>query len=304
LIQIGSMPKKSQRSKLLSTVAIIAAIALTGLVVYPVSRDVQQSWGKIEAKDKPQVGINLLQSIATMAGGLAIFWNIVLTRRQLAATEQQHITDRFSKAVEQLGHQEKAVQIGGIYALERISEDSLRDYWAIMEVLSAFVRDRRALPTDVFLSPDPVSFDRAIQCTIIVLGRREAENDPAKKAIYLGYSDLRRVAFFDLDFRNTRFACSDLRGANFTRSNLQKAHFTRACLSEANFNHSDLTDSILVKADLQEADLTNAILKGADLKGAKLQNVKGLTVEQVKSAQNWREATYDLQFLMLLGLLD
>lgn len=293
--------KPSQRSKLLSTLAVIAAIALTGLVIFPVARDIRQSWSKIEAKDKPQVGINLLQAVATMAGGLAIFWNIVLTRRQLAATEQQHITDRFSKAVEQLGHSEKAVQIGGIYALERISQDSLRDYWTIMEVLSAFVRDRRALPPYVFLSPHPVSFDRAIQSAIVVLGRREAENDPEDRAIYLSYTDLRKVAFFRGNFSRVRFIYADLRGANFSKVTLRQTSFWGACLTEASFQDSDLTGASLEEANLQGADLTNAILKGANLQKADLQNVKGLTVEQVKSAQNWQEAMFDLPFQMLLG---
>lgn len=296
------MPLKTSRSsKLISALAITATIALMGLVVYPVARDIQQSWSKIEAKDKPQVGINLLQAIATMAGGFAIFWNIVLTRRQLAATEQQHITDRFSKAVEQLGHQEKAVQIGGIYALERISQDSLRDYWAIMEVLSAFVRDRRALPPHIFLAPNAVSFDRAIQSAIVVLGRREAEHDPPNRAIYLSYTDLRQVAFFKGNFSRVRFIYSDLRGANFSKCILRETRFWGACLEAASFQDSDLTNANLEEANLQGANLTNAILKGANLGKANLEKVEGLTVEQVKSAKNWQEAVYDSSFLMLLG---
>jgi hypothetical protein len=49
------------------------------------------------------------------------------------------ITDRFTKAIAQLGEQgpEKlAVRLGGIYALERIARDSERDHWPMMEVLT------------------------------------------------------------------------------------------------------------------------------------------------------------------------
>jgi hypothetical protein len=55
------------------------------------------------------------------------------------------ITERFSKSVEQLGSNDISVRIGGIYALERIAKDSPKDHWTIMEVLTAFVRQRSPL---------------------------------------------------------------------------------------------------------------------------------------------------------------
>jgi hypothetical protein len=50
------------------------------------------------------------------------------------------ITDRFGKAVGQLGSAELDVRLGGIYALERIARDSADDHPQVMEVLTAFVR--------------------------------------------------------------------------------------------------------------------------------------------------------------------
>ena len=32
------------------------------------------------------------------------------------------------------------IRLGGIYALERISNESEKDYWPIMEILTAYVR--------------------------------------------------------------------------------------------------------------------------------------------------------------------
>ena len=52
------------------------------------------------------------------------------------------ITDRFTKAVAQLGDDSADICIGGIYALGRIMSDSPADRAAIVEVLSAFVRRR------------------------------------------------------------------------------------------------------------------------------------------------------------------
>ena len=50
-------------------------------------------------------------------------------------TEQGQVTDRYTKAIEQLGSDKLDVRIGGIYALERVARDSARDHPTVMEVL-------------------------------------------------------------------------------------------------------------------------------------------------------------------------
>src|SRR4029453_11591667 len=47
-------------------------------------------------------------------GALLTFW----------LNRQGHITDRYTKAIEQLGRDKLDVRLGGIYALERIATDS------------------------------------------------------------------------------------------------------------------------------------------------------------------------------------
>ena len=53
-------------------------------------------------------------------------------RRTHELTEQGQITDRYTKAVEQLGSDKLDVRIGGIYALERIARDSATDHPTVM----------------------------------------------------------------------------------------------------------------------------------------------------------------------------
>src|SRR5215218_5855243 len=65
---------------------------------------------------------------------------------QARVAEQGHITDRFTKAVEQLGSDKLEVRLGGIYALERVARDSRRDHGPIMETLTAFVRENAPWP--------------------------------------------------------------------------------------------------------------------------------------------------------------
>ena len=53
---------------------------------------------------------------------------VELTEQGVKLTEQGQVTDRYTKAIEQLGSDKLDMRIGGIYALERISRDSPRDH--------------------------------------------------------------------------------------------------------------------------------------------------------------------------------
>jgi hypothetical protein len=261
----------------------------------PAGVDIYRNWQNIEPTQRSQAGITLLQTVFTIVGGVAIFWNVVLSRSQLNATQEQNITDRFSKAVEQLGRESTSVRIGAIYALERISQDSHRDYWPVMEVLSAFIRDKKQWFSG--RSEVPVQYERDVQVAVLVIGRRKAYQDPANKALYLNDSDLRGMVFFDDDFSRVRFQRSDLRETNFYRANLTQARFWQACLSGANLSHANLTG-----ATLEEADLHGCLLDNANLHKANFKKAKGLNADQIKAAKNWQTAIYDPAILKLLEI--
>src|SRR5215208_1920659 len=52
----------------------------------------------------------------------------------LRQAEQGQITERFTRAIDQLGSEKLEIRLGGIYALERIAKDSPRDHLQILEV--------------------------------------------------------------------------------------------------------------------------------------------------------------------------
>jgi hypothetical protein len=102
----------------------------------------------------------LVFSGATAAGAALLAWAALRQaataserhQEQTNADRQRRITESFSKAVEQLSNDKAVVRLGGIYSLERISRESLSDYWIVMETLCAFVREQA--PRD---EPDPSS---------------------------------------------------------------------------------------------------------------------------------------------------
>jgi hypothetical protein len=62
---------------------------------------------------------------------------------QLKLSEQGQVTDRCTKAIDQLDEKHGlAVRLGGLYALERIARDSRDDRVTIAEVLCAYALHR------------------------------------------------------------------------------------------------------------------------------------------------------------------
>ena len=243
--------------------------------------------------------IKIWTAIVQAIGGAALFIGLLFTWRNLRAAQlkldidrEAQLTNRFTAATSQLGAQlsngtpNVEARLGGIYALSSIARDSPRDYWPVMEILTAYVRHNAiwrnvgqedSLPSNVRTPESKPRTD--IQAILAVLGR----STPPEAM------DRRLDQKFDL--RNT-----DLRGAEFWDAHLERADFWGAHLEGAQLWGACLNDAKLVKAHLRGAnlrdvkfscaDLTEANLTGADLTGADLSNATGLTREQVASAQD------------------
>src|SRR4028118_1820605 len=97
------------------------------------------------APTKPSERKDLILAVAQILGGTALLSGLYFTWRTLQVNREGQITERFTRAIDQLGSQELEIQLGGIYALERIARDSERDHWPIMEVLTAYVRELASL---------------------------------------------------------------------------------------------------------------------------------------------------------------
>jgi hypothetical protein len=182
--------------------------------------------------------------------------NFTLTRRTVELTEQGQVTDRYTKAIEQLGSEKLDVRIGGIYALERVARDSVRDHPTVMEVLTAFVREHshEQWPQVEPGTEPPARTTRPdVQAAATVIGRRTVRYD--SQPVSLESADLTRA---NLNRAN-------LTTAYLTGANLYEAILTDADLSRATLNRANLTDANLTGANLTAADLIRAKLTGADL---------------------------------------
>ena len=152
-----STPKPWLKRVLWGGMAIGAVCALVWVVVvvptFVVGKDLEDrqkdSLTSAELlKAKNDIRSAALQGLA----GLFLLSGALLTWRQLRETrdarrEEAHlvregqITERFTRAIDQLGSDALDVRVGGIYALERIARDSETDYGPVMVILATFVRE-------------------------------------------------------------------------------------------------------------------------------------------------------------------
>jgi hypothetical protein len=214
------------------------------------------------------------KTLASVAAGLLIIVGFFLTARQIAETFQKDVGDSFTKAVEEIGNSSPDIRIGGIYGFARILQDSPVDQPSIIEILSAFVRQRA--PTDAAATraagPPP-----DVMAALLTITRAFNAQNPASSTITslnLGGVDLSEAELRGLDWPNaylvkTRFDGSDL---------------SEAVLRNANLQYATFRGTVLRKADLEGADLLGASLRETDLSGANLTSVKNLSASQLTKA--------------------
>lgn len=222
------------------------------------------------------------KTLSQIIGGFIVIVSLILTGANLAITsrltQEGQITDRFTKAITQLGDKDKLeVRLGGIYALERIAKDSEKDHWTIMEVLSAYVRenapyiksepsrnasDKKTVTKEETPIPKPKT---DIQAILTVIGRRKADGEKN-----------------NIDLRST-----NLSGADLSRANLSRASLSGADLRGADLNGADLSQADLSRADLSQADLSGAYLSQADLSGANLNRATPFGAKLNRATLTW-----------------
>lgn len=240
--------------------------------------------------------------------GLYFTWRRVeISQRTLEVSQDQQVTERFTRAIDQLGAADEngkrlEIRLGGIYALERIARDSPeRDYGTVMEVLAAYVRENaprhRGIPSfngSPAVSVDPSEFFEStmsnkppipkktpadIQAILDVLVRRGHGRDPRgnTERLNLRTVDLRKIDLAQKDLRNITFDSTDFEQAVLYKANLEGVHLEEADFRNANLREANLEGAYLAGANFAGAALARASLEGAYLQGA---HFKGADVEK------------------------
>ncbi|MFD0689017.1 pentapeptide repeat-containing protein [Actinomadura fibrosa] len=222
--------------------------------------------------------------VFTAASLIATAFTVRTAQDDLRTSKEGQVTDRYTKAVEQLGSNKAEVRMGGIYALERLMDDSPRDRRTITEVLAAYVRthaqdrpptgsDKTRLAVDVESALTVMR--RAPRLTGVVIDLRNVDFH-GKNLITakLTHVNLVGANLADANLVGTDLADANMGGANLTRVNLAAARLSNASMTYADLTEADLTGEKLAGQGIFAADLTHANLLGARLTRARLSGVR------------------------------
>jgi Pentapeptide repeats (8 copies) len=265
-------------------VVLLLALALTFLPLVLALIEGLHGNDKVEEADR------IRTALLALGAGLVAIVGAYFTYRTFKLNSSGQITDRFSRAIGELGDPNPRVCLGGIYALERIARDSREDHPQVMEVLTAYLRAevpkkeavQARLPwKDGWTAYGPERPPNEVQATLAVLGRRNASWD--KHRLDLSAVRLRGVKLpkgADLRGVILNNACLDdalLERVHFTPrqfpdgcwpADLTGAHLEGAHLEGADLRRATLSGAKLNNAHLEAADLTGADLDAAEFEGA------------------------------------
>jgi len=211
------------------------------------------------------------KTLAQIMGGALLLATLYVSVQTFQLSREGQITDRFTKAIEQLGATDDdgkpilEIRLGGIYALERIAHDSKRDHPVIMEVLTAYVRENSPWRGgDANVRTD-------VQAILDVLWRRNRHYDPDEMRPNLRGIDLCDTKLIEVHLEGADLTAARLEGANLMLAHLEGSDLTEANLEGARLWEARLGGARLFGASLEGADLSGAQIQGTDLSQASLQ---------------------------------
>src|SRR5262249_48998488 len=202
------------------------------------------------AEDAGRVRTALL---AVLAGLVAVI-RAYYTSRTFALNRQGQITERFTRAIEQLRNKDALdVRLGGIYALARLARESRDDYGPIMEILAAYVRDHAPVKVhgvegDADTQENLTKPSTDVQAALAVLVRRRIDRGTAPAP------DLSLTCLPSVQLTDAHLESANLKGAHLPDADLSYAHLQKAMLAGTNLE---------TVRNLETADLNGATYDAA-----------------------------------------
>ncbi|MEU0068630.1 pentapeptide repeat-containing protein [Streptomyces sp. NPDC006332] len=204
-----------------------------------------------------------LPGLAALVALLFTWMSVEQTNKDLRISEQGQITTRYNAAITNLGSASLDVRLGGIFALQRIMQDSSRDQRAVVSVLAAFVRRHAPVPDSGFKPAEEHRPPADVAAVVTVLGNRSTDREVTEEG-----KPLYRVDMSSVDLRGLEREVGLTEGGMPRRGTFRYANFTGADLRDAGLEHFDLfgaslDDANMPAANLQDTDLRQAFLAGA-----------------------------------------
>lgn len=206
------------------------------------------------------------QAVLFAIGGVIAVITLLISFSKHSLERDSNWTGRYTEAIAQLGEESLPIRLGGIYALERIAQDSLRDRQTILDVLCAFLRHSCPVPParEAVVLPE---LGADISAAVAVIRRITLLSKP-RTPVNLDGTRLGHFA----DFRDANFEGASLSkclwdDANLSGANLRNADIHHTDLSGAKLRGVNLSGAQLILVELKQADMSKANLTGSRIFG-------------------------------------
>jgi hypothetical protein len=184
------------------------------------------------------------------------------------------------------------VRLGAIYALERIAQDSERDYSVILEILCAYIRSNAPsssaheikiendthpalLTTNIKKELSKISPPRIdVQAAMVVIGRRNLLFDkPFSLKLDLRFCNLQNINLQRLNYHGAMVSGSKFDGATFIDCNLDKLsgtpkEYNQSFKFDGDISVSHIHPTTMIRANIIGCSMTHATLLGCKFDGA------------------------------------
>lgn len=276
------MPKASRSLVRDCILAITAGAVTIGVLTFLLACWFLGTWWPFgKGADLPwealgRLAIPLTALLAAIFGAVIAGHGQSAKLRELKNSEDANVTERFTSALDQLASENENVQIGGIYALERIGHDSERDRKTIVSILRSNLLRTDPITTGAKSGQLRRTKDVQAALTIAIIrlrhpGERDELESLLSDEMLLEAADLSGTyaaegSFDRMYLIQTSFRGGDYRRASFQLAILYRANFSEAKLERANFRKADLEGAVFRKADVRGARFVGAELDGADFR--------------------------------------
>ncbi|SOE08934.1 hypothetical protein SAMN06272775_0014 [Streptomyces sp. 2323.1] len=157
----------------------------------------------VDVNDVIKTTVTLITLIGAVLAGIYAYRKQLLAEGDSHRADASQLAERYSTASEQLGHEQAAVRLAGVYAMARLADDWPEQRQVCIDVLCAYLR----MPYET--DPTPTGFkagEREVRLTIIRIIRNHLQ-DPIAPTTWCGA---------DLDFTGATFDGGDFYRAQFT----------------------------------------------------------------------------------------
>ncbi|WP_127469791.1 pentapeptide repeat-containing protein [Streptomyces sp. B27] len=204
------------------------ALLLVGLVAYGLYHGAElllasESTGKgkkpVPVQDVIKTTVTVLTLIGAALAALYAYRKQLLDEGASHLADATQLTERYTKAAEQLGHDRAAVRLAGVYAMARLADDWPEQRQVCVDVLCAYLR----MPYETDINePGFRHGEREVRLTIIRIIRSHLQ-DPSDATSWCGR---------DLDLTGATFDGGDFSGSTFSGGQVS---FSGATFSEGVF---------------------------------------------------------------------